>query len=113
MHSVRKNSKKKKHFLQEQRRRTSCIIFYFDQFINFTKGQDMNNKNESNLGAWIDMAEGLYDFLNRRKTTINYDFKQLSVSVPQGIGPGSEKAEWMVSGMISVSTTENDENQTE
>ena len=31
----------------------------------------MNNKNESNLGAWIDMAEGLYDFLNRRKTTIN------------------------------------------
>ena len=47
----------------------------------------MNNKNESNLGAWIDMAEGLYDFLNRRKTTINYDFKQLSVSVPQGTGP--------------------------
>ena len=73
----------------------------------------MNNKNESNLGAWIDMAEGLYDFLNRRKTTINYDFKQLSVSVPQGTGQGSEKAEWMVSGMISVSTTENDENQTE
>ena len=48
----------------------------------------MKNKNESNLGAWIDMAEGLYDFLNRRNATINYDFKQLCVSVPQSTGDG-------------------------
>ena len=68
----------------------------------------MKNKNESNLGAWIDMAEGLYDFLNRRNATINYDFKQLCVSVPQSTGDGAEKAEWMVSGMLSVSTTENE-----
>ena len=70
----------------------------------------MNKNNESNLGVWIDMAEGLYDFLNRRKTTINYDFKDLYVSVPQSTGSTSEKAEWMVSGMISVSTTENEKN---
>ncbi|MDC0035078.1 hypothetical protein OAJ44_01780 [Chloroflexi bacterium] len=70
----------------------------------------MNKNNESNLGVWIDMAEGLYDFLNRRKTTINYDFKELSVSVPQSTGPASKKAEWMVSGTISVSTTENESN---
>ena len=68
----------------------------------------MKNKNESNLGAWIDMAEGLYDFLNRRKATINYEFKQLCDSVPQSTGDGAEKAEWMVSGMLSVSTTENE-----
>jgi hypothetical protein len=68
----------------------------------------MKNKNESNLGAWIDMAEGLYDFLNRRNATINYEFKQLCVSVPQSTGDGAEKAEWMVSGMLSVSTTENE-----
>ena len=68
----------------------------------------MKNKNESNLGAWIDMAEGLYDFLNRRNATINYEFKQLCVSVPQSTGNGAEKAEWMVSGMLSVSTTENE-----
>ncbi len=67
----------------------------------------MKNENESNLGAWIDMAEGLYDFLNRRNATINYDFKQLCVSVPQSTGAGAGKAEWMVSGMLSVSTTEN------
>jgi len=65
-------------------------------------------KNESNLSDWIDMAESLYDFLNRRNATINYDFKQLCVSVPQSTGEGAEKAEWMVSGMLSVSTTEND-----
>ena len=31
----------------------------------------------NNLSAWIDMAEGLYDFLNRRKTTINYKFTDI------------------------------------
>mgnify|MGYP003388103685 FL=1 len=61
----------------------------------------------NNLSAWIDMAEGLYDFLNRRKTTINYKFTDMTLLVPQSLGSDSEKAEWNISGTISVSTHEN------
>ena len=60
----------------------------------------------NNLSAWIEMAEGLYDFLNRRKTTINYTFTDMNISVPQSTGKDSEKAEWAVSGTISISTSE-------
>ena len=55
---------------------------------------------------WIEMAEGLYEFLNRRKTTINYKFTDMNISVPQATGPDSAKAEWIVSGTISISTSE-------
>ncbi|MBK67602.1 MAG: hypothetical protein CMP22_05685 [Rickettsiales bacterium] len=61
----------------------------------------------NNLSAWIDMAEGLYDFLNRRKTTINYKFTDMTILVPQSTGANPEKAEWNISGTISVSTQEN------
>ena len=52
------------------------------------------------------MAEGLYEFLNRRKTTINYKFTDMNISVPQSTGQDSAKAEWIVSGTISISTSE-------
>ena len=60
----------------------------------------------NNLSAWIEMAEGLYEFLNRLKTTINYKFTDMNISVPQSTGQDSAKAEWIVSGTISISTSE-------
>jgi hypothetical protein len=62
--------------------------------------------NSNNLSVWIEMAEGLYDFLNKRKTTINYTFTDMVVGVPQATGTKSEKAEWSLSGTISVNTSE-------
>ena len=61
---------------------------------------------QKNLQAWIEMAEGLYSFLNERKTTINYEFKELVIGVPQSTGVGSESALWSLDGQISVSTSE-------
>ncbi len=60
----------------------------------------------NNLSAWVDMAEGLYDFLNRRKTTINYHLNDITVMVPQSTGQNSEKAEWKISGTVSINTEE-------
>ena len=61
---------------------------------------------EKNLHAWIEMAEGLYSFLNERKTTINYRFKEFTVGVPQSTGLSSESAFWSLNGHISISTNE-------
>ena len=62
--------------------------------------------NDTSLKAWIELAEGLYEFLNRNGTTINYQFKDLKVSVPQTTGENSEKADWGINGPVSISTSE-------
>ena len=62
--------------------------------------------NDTSLKAWIELAEGLYEFLNRNGTTINYQFKDLKVSVPQTTGENSEKADWGIYGTVSISTSE-------
>ena len=65
--------------------------------------------NEKKLSSWLELAEGLYDFLNRRNTTINYGFQNLDVFVPQTTGENSERAKWTIDGTISLSTFENTE----
>ena len=62
--------------------------------------------NDTSLKAWIELAEGLYEFLNRNGTTINYQFKDLKVSVPRTTGENSEKADWGINGTVSISTSE-------
>jgi hypothetical protein len=62
--------------------------------------------SKTSLKAWIDLAEGLYEFLNRNRTTINYQFQDLKVSVPQSTGENSEKADWGINGTVSISTSE-------
>ena len=62
--------------------------------------------NDTSLKAWIALAAGLYEFLNRNGTTINYQFKDLKVSVPHATGENSEKADWGINGTVSISTSE-------
>ena len=59
---------------------------------------------ETKLSSWIELAEGLYDFLNRRNTTINYSFQDLDVFVPQATGENPERAKWTIDGTVSLST---------
>ena len=61
---------------------------------------------ETKLSSWIELAEGLYEYLNRRNTTIHYDFKDLDVFVPQTTGEDSDRAKWTVNGIVSLSTSE-------
>ena len=66
----------------------------------------MTNQNEK-MSAWIDLAQGLYTFLNERNTTIHYSFENLNVSVPQTTGDSPPRAEWSLNGSVSLSTSEN------
>jgi len=65
------------------------------------------NDNQNQINGWLALAEGLYEFLNRRQTTINYQFDSVRVSVPQSTEPNSPKAEWGLDGTIRLSTHEN------
>ncbi len=55
---------------------------------------------------WPDLAIGLYDRLTGRNAEIAYEFLNLHVKIPSGTGSQAEHAEWILSGMIKVHTSD-------
>lgn len=56
--------------------------------------------------TWPDLAEGLYERLTGRGTTISYDFSDMVVEVPDRTGADSPRATWRLNGTLSISTVE-------
>ena len=73
----------------------------------------MMTQTQTGLGSWVEMAEGLYDFLTRRGTTIEYAFKNIEVMVPRDTGENAPQAKWKVNGTLKVRTWESDVNSHE
>jgi hypothetical protein len=62
------------------------------------------SKNE--IGTWGQLAESLYEFLNRRNTTIEYSFDNMVVGVPKETGADSPQANWKLNGTLRIRTWE-------
>ena len=62
------------------------------------------SKNE--IGTWGQLAESLYEFLNRRNTTIEYSFDNMVVGVPKETGADSPQATWKLNGTLRIRTWE-------
>lgn len=60
-------------------------------------------KNETT--SWPDLAIGLYDKLTGRNAVITYEFDNMNIHVPGGVG-SKEKAEWTLNGKVIISTSE-------
>ncbi len=58
--------------------------------------------------TWPDLAEGLYQRLTGRNTTITYQFEDMTVEVPGQTGPDSPRATWRLHGTLHVRTREAD-----
>jgi hypothetical protein len=58
--------------------------------------------------TWPDLAEGLYERLTGRGTTISYDFVDLLVEVPRSTGADAERATWRLHGTLNIRTSETD-----
>jgi len=54
--------------------------------------------------SWPDLAIGLYDRLTGRKAEITYEFQDLHIKVPSGMGPKAEHAEWILTGTLKIRT---------
>ena len=55
---------------------------------------------------WPDLAIGLYDRLTGHKAEIKYGFEDMHVHVPSGTGDDAERAEWVLNGVLRISTGE-------
>ena len=67
---------------------------------------DTLNKAQTEIGTWGQLAESLYDFLNRRNTTIEYAVDNMEIAVPKEHGADSAKAHWAINGMLRIRTGE-------
>jgi hypothetical protein len=56
--------------------------------------------------TWPDLAEGLYERLTGRGTTISYEFADLLVEVPDRTGTDAPRATWRLNGTLSIRTAE-------
>lgn len=53
---------------------------------------------------WPELAIGLYDRLTGRHAEITYEFEDLHVRVPSGVGPDAQHAEWVLTGTLKIRT---------
>jgi len=56
--------------------------------------------------TWPDLAAGLFEKLTGRNAEITYEFNQLEVDVPSGMGDGAQHARWKVNGTLKIRTKE-------
>ena len=59
---------------------------------------------------WPDLAIGLYDRLTGRNAHIAYEFADMHIMIPSGTGPKAEHAEWVLSGTVTIRTSEAGQN---
>jgi len=60
--------------------------------------------SDEHTKSWPDLAIGLYDRLTGRNAEITYDFDQLHVKIPSGVGPKADHAEWVLNGTLRIRT---------
>jgi hypothetical protein len=58
--------------------------------------------------TWPDLAVGLYDRLTGRNAEIAYDFDEMEVAVPSGLGEDTDHATWRLNGTVTITTRERD-----
>lgn len=56
--------------------------------------------------TWPDLAEGLYERLTGRGTTISYRFDDLVVEVPGATGADAPRAAWRLHGTLHIRASE-------
>ena len=54
--------------------------------------------------SWPELAIGLYEKLTERNAEITYEFKNLRVYVPSGVGAGAKHAAWQLDGVLKIRT---------
>lgn len=59
---------------------------------------------EQHTMNWPDLAIGLYDRLTGRSAEITYELQDMHIKVPSGIGPETQHAEWVLSGVLKIRT---------
>ena len=61
-------------------------------------------KKIEEISSWPDLAGQLYDKLTGKGSTINYNFENFAVDVPDKVGASAVHTKWVLNGMLKIST---------
>jgi hypothetical protein len=67
------------------------------------KESSMTNEQTTN---WPDLAIALYERLTGKNAQIIYEFEDMHIKIPSGTGAKAEHAEWVLSGKMKISTSD-------
>lgn len=73
--------------------------------VTYTNHHQEHNMSDEHTTNWPELAIGLYDRLTGRGASIVYDFDQMHVKVPSGVGEDAKHAEWVLNGKITITTS--------
>ena len=59
---------------------------------------------EEHTTTWPELAIGLYDKLTGRGAEICYEFEDMEVWVPSGVGDDARHARWKLNGVVKIRT---------
>ena len=77
-----------------------------EQEVKTAMEEQMMIDTGTDLSTWTQLAESLYDFLNRRNTTIEYNFVNMEIMVPKSTGVDPPQAHWKLNGALRIRTWE-------
>ncbi len=60
--------------------------------------------SEIHTKSWPDLAIALYERLTGRGAEITYEFEDMEVWVPSGMGDSAEHAHWKINGILKIRT---------
>ena len=62
------------------------------------------NDNDESITSWPDLAIQLYKRLTGEGSTINYQFENLYLGVPDKVGEKAVHTKWLLNGTLKIST---------
>jgi len=60
---------------------------------------------------WPELAVGLYEKLTEMNAEITYEFENLRVYVPSGVGSEAKHAAWQINGILKIRTKNIDKDE--
>lgn len=58
--------------------------------------------NENTNPSWPDLATSLWKSLTEHDAEISYEFEEMVVEVPSGVGSSADHATWKLNGLLKV-----------
>jgi hypothetical protein len=58
--------------------------------------------NENTNPSWPDLATSLWKSLTEHDAEISYEFEEMVVEVPSGVGSSADHATWRLNGLLKV-----------
>lgn len=55
-----------------------------------------------NPSSWSELVTSIYQKLTEKNAELTYEFENMEIFVPSGVGPDATHAQWKVNGILKI-----------